>query len=371
MNAITVPVSSTVGIWAGAFAFTFPIRSTRPVELSVSERSYTSASFCESIVGSRLVASDTNTTWEPSPLIIGSVESPLPTAALSPVARLTSSVFAGSCRTNASLLSLLSSATRLVASLSNATSLPSSLIEGVSELPSGMSAVAPSGRLTSAVVWVGGAPVSETALRYTSVSPVAGPPRFPESEANATTEPSWLSAGESESPSPTAPVPVTRLTRMVWLVVRSRRYTSVLPFVSAPSSGPSQVKATRLPLSLITGSPQLLVRRGACRAGPAADERDRAGHPVLHIDVETASLSSLLSPSELDANATKRPVWSTDWGSLSERATGAGSGAPSDGAPLRMAVVSAGSAAARAAEAPMRATAATRMRTIRFMPAYL
>ena len=83
---------------------------------------------------------------------------------------------------------------------------------------------------------------------------------------------------------------------MVWLVVRSRRYTSVLPFVSAPSSGPSQVKATRLAVVADHRVGAVLVRRGACRPGPAADERDRAGQPVLHVDVEDGVVVLVAQP---------------------------------------------------------------------------
>ena len=83
---------------------------------------------------------------------------------------------------------------------------------------------------------------------------VAAGSRFFASESKATYSPVSLSTACDDGPFPTAPRFDPRLTRNVVSVVRSRTYTSVLgAFVSAGSSDPSQVNATRAPLSLIEG----------------------------------------------------------------------------------------------------------------------
>ena len=94
-----------------------------------------------------------------------------------------------------------------------------------------------------------------------------------------------LIAGDSDRSLPTAPRFVARLTRKVSFVARSRTYTSDLPFVSASSSGPSQVNATRRPLSLIAGSLQIWSATVPVAPVRRSDERHRAGGAVLHVDV--------------------------------------------------------------------------------------
>ncbi len=106
------------------------------------------------------MASEVNTTCPPSPLIEGSLESPLPGAPLAPSARLARRVVAAEiCRTNTSELALPSSATRFEAELWNATLSPSSLIEGSPEESFGRFPRMPSPRLTNVIglvdIWPG------------------------------------------------------------------------------------------------------------------------------------------------------------------------------------------------------------------------
>src|SRR5689334_15042520 len=73
--------------------------------------------------------------------------------------------------------------------------------------------------------------------------------------------------------------------------------------------------------------------------------------------LSTPSLSSPLRASDADANATKRPVWSTELGPAEVKPTGAGRGARRLGAPLRITVLSVFRVAASAPAAPIRASA--------------
>src|SRR5438128_8883624 len=155
--------------------------------------------------------------------------------------------------------------------------------------------------------------------------------RFVASDVKATYSPVALIVGWDDGALAPVPRPLARLTSVVVASTRSRTYTVPMLSGAVPgASEPPQVNATCVPSSLRAGSwqPEWV-------GSPAAPVARLASVSVpvslsFTYTLLTRSSSSVLSPSDCDVKATKRPSLLTDQRVVKVSFTGVGSASNSE-----------------------------------------